>query len=105
MSVKQNVIANYLGRGWATLASILFIPLYIYYLGIESYGVVGFFTSMMAALSLLDFGMGQTLVREAARTSKSEADRNTLISLLGALEYIYWSIGVLAACVLSLIHI
>lgn len=97
MSVKQNVIANYVGRGCSALAAFLFIPFYIHYLGIEAYGVIGFFASLMAALTLLDFGMGQTLVRETARASESKVDRSALTSLLGTLEYVYWCVGALAA--------
>lgn len=96
-SVHKNVIFNFLGRVWMAGMSFIFIPVYIYYLGIESYGVIGFFTSMMAAISLLDFGMGQTLVREAARTSESEVDKSALTGLLGTLEYVYWGLGVLVA--------
>lgn len=97
MSVKKNVIANYLGRGWGAVAAFLFIPFYIQFLGIEAYGVIGFFASLMAALTLLDFGMGQTLVREAARTSESEVEKSALTGLLGTLEYVYWGVGALAA--------
>ncbi len=97
MSVKKNIIANYFGRGWIGIATFIFIPFYIHYLGIESFGIVGFFTSLMAVLSLLDFGMGQTLVREAARTSSSKVDKELLISLLGTLEYVYWGIAAFAA--------
>jgi len=103
MSVKQNVIANYIGRGWSALASFLFIPFYIHYLGIEAYGVIGFFASLMAALTLLDFGMGQTLVRETARASDAEVDQRALAALLGTLEYVYWSIGVLVAFIIWLL--
>ena len=95
MSVKHNVIANYFGRGWSALMSFCFIPLYIYYLGIEAYGVVGFFVSMMAVLSFLEFGLGQTLVRESARCSDDGQDKNDLTDLIGTLEYIYWAIALL----------
>lgn len=97
MRIKRNVIANYLGRGWGIMASLLFIPLYINYLGIEAYGIIGFLASLMAALSFLDFGMGQTLVRETARGTGSRADNKVLYGLLGTLEYVYWGSGALAA--------
>ena len=97
MSVKRNIVANYLGRAWGAVAAFLLIPFYIQFLGIEAYGVIGFFASIMAALTLLDFGMGQTLVRETARTSESEVDKSALTGLLGTLEYVYWGVGALAA--------
>jgi len=101
MRVKQNIIANYLGRTWLALSSFLFIPAYIHYLGIESYGVVGFLASLNSALVLLDFGMGQTLVREAARTPESGPERGEFAALLGSLECVYWGGGILAALVIA----
>lgn len=97
MSVERNIVANYIGRGWVAIASFLFIPLYIQYLGVEAYGAIAFFASLMSALSFLDFGMGQTLVRETARGTGSGCDKKSLTGLLGTLEYIYWTVGVLAA--------
>jgi O-antigen/teichoic acid export membrane protein len=94
MSVKRNIAANYLGRGWVAINGFLFIPLYIHFLGVEAYGVIGFFASMMAVLAFLDFGMSQTLVRETARCGNAEEDRNDLQSLVGTLEYVYWSISI-----------
>ena len=41
--LKRNLIANYVGQGWAALIGLVFIPLYIKYLGIESYGLIGLF--------------------------------------------------------------
>lgn len=97
MRVTQNIVANYVGRTWIALSSFLFIPVYIHYLGIESYGIVGFLASLNSALTLLDFGMGQTLVREAARTPDSGPERDDFAELLGSLEYVYMAGGILAA--------
>lgn len=41
--LKRNLIANYLGQGWTALMGLAFIPLYIRYLGIEAYGLIGLF--------------------------------------------------------------
>ena len=67
MSVKRNVLANYVGQGWSALMGLAFVPLYIRYLGIEAYGLIGVFAVLQACLSLLDMGMTPTLNREMAR--------------------------------------
>lgn len=36
--IKQNVLANLIGSAWMALLSVGFIPLYIHFMGIESYG-------------------------------------------------------------------
>ena len=40
---KRNVLANFAGRAWSALMALAFLPLYIRFLGIESYGLVGIF--------------------------------------------------------------
>jgi hypothetical protein len=44
--------------------SLAFVPLYIKYLGIEAYGLIGIFVMLQAWLTLLDMG---ALGREMAR--------------------------------------
>ena len=58
MSLKRNVIANYLGQGWKALMELAFIPIYIKYLGIEAYGVIGIFALLQSwhwGLSLMPY--------------------------------------------------
>lgn len=54
MSVlKKNVIANHIGQGWTAMMGLVFIPLYIKYLGIEAHGLIGIFAMLQAWLVLL----------------------------------------------------
>jgi O-antigen/teichoic acid export membrane protein len=69
MSLKRNVVANYLGQGWKALTGLVFIPVYIHFLGIESFALVGIFGMLQAWLALLDMGMKPALAREMARFS------------------------------------
>ena len=48
MALKRNLIANYLGQCWVGVMSVVFIPLYIQYLGIEVYGLIGVFAVLTA---------------------------------------------------------
>ncbi len=41
LSVKQNIIANDLGKVWTSVTGIVFIPLYIKFLGIQAYSLIG----------------------------------------------------------------
>lgn len=70
MSLKRNLIANYLGQGWVAIMSLAFIPIYIKYLGIEFYGLIGLFALLQAWLILLDMGMTPTLSREMAMSTE-----------------------------------
>ncbi|WP_027390795.1 lipopolysaccharide biosynthesis protein [Chrysiogenes arsenatis] len=94
MALKRNLIANYLGQGWTALMSIAFVPLYINYLGIEAYGLIGFFAMIQAWLSLLDMGMTPTLNREMARFTGGNHSNESIRDLLRSIEII--AVGVAA---------
>jgi O-antigen/teichoic acid export membrane protein len=56
-SLRMNVVANYIGQATRALIGLAFIPLYIKYLGIEAYGLIGMFAVLQTWLALLDAGM------------------------------------------------
>lgn len=64
---RRNIAANLIGNIWNAGAQILFVPLYIHYMGLEAYGLIGFYTSLQLWLSMADFGLAPTLCRESAR--------------------------------------
>ena len=49
--LKRNIIANFAGQGWAALMALAFVPLYIKFLGIEAYGLIGFFAMLPWVIS------------------------------------------------------
>ena len=77
--------------------SLAFIPLYIKYLGIESYGLIGIFAILQSWLALLDMGMKPALGREMARFSAGAHDAQSIRNLLRTVETIAFSIGALIA--------
>lgn len=93
-SLGSNIIANLVGRSWTTLLGIICIPLYLKFLGIEAYGLVGFFATLHGLLGLLDLGIGATLNREIARLSVSEDSAGNQRDLVRTLESIYWGIAI-----------
>lgn len=91
MSVKRNVLANYLGTGAVALAPLLALPWYLSALGAAQFGLIGFMTLFQAVLGLLDAGMGQALVREmAVRFNVTYKARLKTAALLFGFERIYW---------------
>ena len=98
--LKRNLIANYLGQGWTALMGLAFIPLYIKYLGIEAYGLIGLFGVLQAWLSLLDMGMTPTLNREMARFTGGSHSATSIRDLLRSIELIALSIAVLIAMII-----
>jgi len=93
--LKKNIAANFIGSGWTFLMSLAFIPFYIHFMGIESYGLVGIFVTMQALFGLLDMGLGATVNREMARLSVLPEKAGEMRDLVRTLEVIYWGVAVL----------
>ncbi len=89
-TLGRNLAANFLGRGWSALVSLAVVPLYIHFMGIEAYGLVGIFVSLAALASLLDFGLGTVIIREFAALSTRPASGSAMRDLLCTLERLYW---------------
>ena len=86
MSLKRNLVANYLGQAWRVLMGFAFLPLYIKYLGMEAYGLIGIFAILQAWLALLDMGMRPALGRELARFTAGAHDAHSIRDLLRTVE-------------------
>ena len=100
--IKKNILANLLGRGWSSLIFIVFTPIYLKLLGIEAYGLIGFFSTLQSVLFLLDLGLNATLTRELARSGTSPEEKRRARDMLRTLEIVYW---VLAALMMILLLI
>jgi O-antigen/teichoic acid export membrane protein len=75
---------------------LVFIPLYIKFIGIESWGLIGIFATLQAIFGLLDMGLTSTLNREMARLSVLSAKEQEMGNLVRTLEVLYWSVAVFA---------
>jgi O-antigen/teichoic acid export membrane protein len=98
----RNVIANLFGGIWTALMSLLFIPLYLRFLGPEALGFSGVLAALQAVFGLLDFGLGATFNREMARLSASGSDGTQERELTRTAELMYWALGAVIAAVVAL---
>lgn len=94
---RRNVIANFAGRGVSAASIYVFIPLYLRFLGIEAYGVVGFFAVLQGVFAFADIGLTATLSREMARLSAREDTGQEMRDLLRTVEVVYWMAALGAA--------
>jgi O-antigen/teichoic acid export membrane protein len=88
-----NLFANYVGTGWTILIQLLLVPVYIRLLGVESYGLVGFYMTVQAVLQILDVGLSPALNRELARRTATGAPVPGTADMVKTLEAIYWTVG------------
>lgn len=103
LRLRYNAIANYLGQGWVALMGLAFIPVYIRYLGVEAWGLVGFMSMLQAWLILLDMGLTPTLSREMARFHAGAHSAQSIRDLLRSLEVIYGGVAVAVVGIVWLI--
>ena len=99
--LKRNIVANFLGQGWASIMGLAFIPIYIKFLGIEAYGLIGLFAVLQAWMSLFDVGVGATIGREMARFTAGEHSPKAIRDLLRTLECLVFTLALLIAGVIG----
>ena len=102
LTIRKNIIANYLGMGVVVFAPILALPWYLLALGPKQLGLIGFITMLQALLGLLDSGMSQALVREFSVRFDIEK-REKAASLLFGFERVYWTFSLSAGLLMIIL--
>lgn len=82
---------------------LVFVPIYIRYLGIDAYGLIGVYVSLQVWFSLLDLGLSPTINREMSRFMAGETTIKTINGLLRTVETLYlWMSIAIAALIIIL---
>ena len=92
--LSRNILANLAGNFWGSIISLIFVPIYIHYVGMEGWGLIGFAMTLQNLLVLADMGLGTTLCREFARSSAAEGEAQHRRDLLRTLEIVYWAVAI-----------
>ncbi|MGD0339198.1 MAG: oligosaccharide flippase family protein [Bacteroidota bacterium] len=92
--LKKNIVANFAGSIWQALMGVIFIPLYVKFMGIESWGLIGVFATLQVMFGLFDMGLSSTLNREMARLSILPHKEQEMRNLVRTLEVLYWGVAV-----------
>jgi len=97
--VRRNLLANFIGRGWTALMALAFVPVYIRYLGIEAYGLVGFYASLQAISLVLDLGLSTAINRGLATLAAKSDGAAEQRDLVRTLELVNWGLAALIGVV------
>lgn len=103
MHLKKNIFANFAGSAWSALMGLAFVPFYIKLMGVESYGIVGVFISLMGVLTVLDLGLSQAMNREMARLSSDNQHIFLIADTARTLEVVYWGVALLVGGITALL--
>jgi O-antigen/teichoic acid export membrane protein len=101
-STTANLSANAAGSILTSLIQFAIIPVYIRLLGAESYGLIGFQTTLQSLAQLLDFGVSASVNRELARRTALADPPNDIRDMVRTLEGGYAAIGLLLGAVVFL---
>ena len=83
-----NIVINVLGQFWTAFLGLVFVPIYIKIIGVESYGLVGFFGVLLSLLGMLDAGLRPALSREIASQIHKKREIANLWSFIRTVEFI-----------------
>jgi O-antigen/teichoic acid export membrane protein len=100
VSFRRNLGANYASQIYSTLLGIVIVPVYLGYLGVEAYGLIGVFSMLQAWFGLLDVGLTPTISRESARLRAGAVDPLDYRRLIRALTLVFVTIAILGCSVL-----
>jgi len=93
--MKSNLLANVAGKAWSLVAIVLFTPLYLKFLGIEAFAIIGLYNSFCMLLIIVDPGLSSTLARELAWLSPLPGRRSEMATLVRTLETSFFLITIL----------
>jgi O-antigen/teichoic acid export membrane protein len=89
-----NVAVGILCSAWSAVLGLAVVPIYLRLLGIEAYGLIGFFATLQAVFQLLDMGITPTVNREVARHAGQGRIAGAM-PLVGTLAAVYWLLAII----------
>ncbi|MDC8098916.1 oligosaccharide flippase family protein [Chryseobacterium rhizosphaerae] len=67
-----NILSNYGSKLWSIISVFIFIPLYIKYLGVESFAVIGFYSLLLGIISFADSGLSSAVIKEFSSSKPND---------------------------------
>ena len=101
LSLTTNAAANGASQLYLVVCTLLVMPTPVRRMGVETYGLIGFFVLMTAWFQILDAGLSLTLSRESARFRAGAIDAPTLRGLMSVLEVIFVLVAGLGAAAIA----
>ena len=93
--LRRNVSANYASQLYSIIVGVVMVPMYLKYMGTETYGLIGLFAILQLCVQSLDMGITPTLSREVARSRAGATQSSALWQLLRSFEVIFVGLGLL----------
>lgn len=101
--MKLDLAANFVTALWVGVLTLVFTPVYVHYLGVEAYGLIGLLAALQNSLGLLDLSLGQMLSRELARFTGGGISAASARNLVRTIETIAAGLAVLVVLALTVL--
>lgn len=101
MRLARNMAAAMANSVVLVLINLMALPFYLRYLGMEAYGLIGFYVTLQTVLQVLDLGLAPTVNREIAHNAETGQQRRSA-SLLRTLNVVYVAVAVAIAAMVAL---
>jgi O-antigen/teichoic acid export membrane protein len=98
---RIHVMANFCSKACSGLILLICVPFYLKYLGIEAYGITGFYLLLSFLLVPIEAAIGTTINRHMAQLTVAENRSLEAADLFRSLEGVYWFICILVGLSIS----
>ncbi|MDE6622850.1 MAG: oligosaccharide flippase family protein [Alistipes sp.] len=95
--LKAGAILNYVVLGLSNLVGLLYTPYMLRMMGQSEYGLYSLVASVIAYLTIMDFGFGNAIIRYTAKY-RAEGKFEEQYAMFGMFLILYSAIGVIAFC-------
>jgi O-antigen/teichoic acid export membrane protein len=99
--IRKALAVSIGSRGFSAVLGLLALPLYVRFLGVEGYGVVGLFASVQVLVAFMDLGLATTLTRELAAVGHNRKNLAHARSVALTFESAYLCVAVLIGVLLA----
>lgn len=99
-TLRVNILANYAGQIWMAAMGVVFLPMYVHFLGMEAFGLVGLMLSFQSISQLFDFGIGGATNRELSRRARNLALADVTRDLVRSSEIVIWALAAIVGVVI-----
>lgn len=101
MRLARNMAVAMANSVVVVLINLVALPFYLRFLGMEAYGLIGFYATLQAMFQVFDLGLAPTVSREIAHGTETGQQRRSA-SLLRTLGVVYTGIAIMIAALVAL---
>lgn len=103
-AIKLNVLVSYISQIYLIIANIVVLPIYIKYIGAESYGLVAFFLLLQGLFLLLDFGLTPTLSRQTTLFNAGSLTEFQFLQIFRFLSLLFYGVAIISGISLFILN-